>query len=306
MRAIAIEAASQPLVLVEVDRPTPGAGEVLVKVLASSVNGFDRMLVSGYLVGMMEHRYPVIPGKDFAGVVEEVGGGTTRFKVGDQVFGVVMESVLQNGSWTEYLVVKEDAFITNIPDGVDMASAGAIGLAGAAALDSIEAAKIEIGESVLIVGATGGVGTIAIQYAASLGANVIATARPGDEAEFVTEIGAVAAVDPDKDLAEQVMLIARAGVDVILHFAGDPARLPLVLSERGRIVSTLGFGTDKHPLATAIMASPSVSTLNRLGADLAAENIGVAITDTFELEEVAQALEDFQGGAIGKFAIHIK
>jgi len=305
MRAVAITAESAPLTLIELDRPKPGAGEVLVRVKASSLNGFDVAVANGYLTGMMEHKYPVVLGKDFAGIVEDLGGGVTRFRLGDEVFGVVTESVLSSGSFAEYIVVNESASIYAIPDGATMSDAGAIGLAGAAAIDSIDAAKIEPLDVVLIVGATGGVGTLILQYAVDAKANIIATATPGIAAEFVTDLGAAATVNPEEDLAEQVIRLAPGGVDVIFHLAGDPARLPLVLSERGRIISTLGYGVDKHPLATAIMANPSQATLARLAADMASERIGVPITDTFELDQLPEAIAAFPKGTLGKHAINI-
>ena len=111
MRAVAITAESAPPTLIELDRPKPGAGEVLVRVKASSLNGFDVAVANGYLTGMMEHKYPVVLGKDFAGIVEDLGGGVTRFRLGDEVFGVVTESVLSSGSFAEYIVVNESASI---------------------------------------------------------------------------------------------------------------------------------------------------------------------------------------------------
>ena len=305
MRAVAITAESAPPTLIELDRPKPGAGEVLVRVKASSLNGFDVAVANGYLTGMMEHKYPVVLGKDFAGIVEDLGVGVTRFRLGDEVFGVVTESVLSSGSFAEYIAVNESASIYAIPDGATMSDAGAIGLAGTAALDSIDVAKIEPLDVVLIVGATGGVGSLILQYAVEAKANVIATATPGIAAEFVTDLGAVATVNPEEDLAEQVIRLAPGGVDVIFHLAGDPTRLPLVLSERGRIISTLGYGADKHPLATAIMANPSQVTLAQLAADMAAERIGVAITDTFELDQLPEAITAFPDGTLGKHAINI-
>ena len=78
-----------------------------------------------------------------------------------------------------------------------------------------------------------------------------------------------------------------------------------MLSERGRIISTLGYGADKHPLATAIMANPSQVTLAQLAADMAAERIGVAITDTFELDQLPEAITAFPDRTLGKHAINI-
>ena len=103
---VTTEQGAQPEVT-EVPKPQPGAGEVLVKVQASSVNGFDMSVAAGHVAGMMEHRYPVVLGKDFAGTVEAVGDGVSRFQPGDKVFGVVTKAFLGDGGFGEYVTVPE-------------------------------------------------------------------------------------------------------------------------------------------------------------------------------------------------------
>jgi NADPH:quinone reductase-like Zn-dependent oxidoreductase len=291
--------------ITEVAKPQPGAGEVLVKVQASSVNGFDLSVAGGHVVGMMEHRFPVVLGKDFAGTVEEIGEGVTRFSPGDRVFGVVTKAFLGDGGFGEYVTVPEELGIAKLPEGVDVAAAGAAGLAGTAATDSLNAVAPQAGETVLISGATGGVGAIAIQYAVAAGATVIATARPGEETEFVKGLGAHEVVDHAGDVPAQVRAAAPQGVDVILHFAGDPAALAALLNEKGRIASTMGFGADQHPAATFIMANPAPATLDKLAADLAAGTFRVPVSKTYLLQEVPAAFNDFAGGTLGKIAITV-
>src|SRR2546429_7474521 len=105
MRAVVVSEPGAKPAPTEVPTPQPGAGEVLVKVQASSVNGFDLSVAGGHVVGMMEHRFPVVLGKDFAGTVEAVGEGVTRFAVGDKVFGVVTKAFLGDGGFCEYVAV---------------------------------------------------------------------------------------------------------------------------------------------------------------------------------------------------------
>lgn len=121
----------------------------------------------------------------------------------------------------EYVTVGDQIGITGLPAGVDVATAGVLGLAGTAALDVLAAAAPQAGETVLISGATGRVGAITIQYTAAAGARVIATARPGAESDFVRGLGAADVVDHTGDLAAQVRAIGPDGVDVVLHLAGD-------------------------------------------------------------------------------------
>ena len=305
MRAIAINDYGTPPTLTELPKPEPGPGEVLVRVRASSINGFDAAVAAGMLKGMMEHRFPVVLGKDFAGVVEALGDGASRFAPGDEVFGVVMKPFLGDGGLGEYLIVGEQHGIARVPDGLDLQAAGALGLAGTAALNAIDAIAPTTGEHVLISGVTGGVGAIALQYAVAAGAEVIATARPGAEADFVLGLGAAHVVDYTSHLAAQVRAIAPDGVPAVLHLAGDAEQLAGLLAAGGRIASTLGFGRDQHPAAVAVMADPNPVTLDRLAADAASGALRVPITRTYPLEETPQALADFAAGSLGKLAITV-
>lgn len=305
MRAYVVPSADAQPTVTEVPDPTPGPGEVLVRVAASSLNGFDLSVASGRLQGMMEHRFPVVLGKDFAGTVEAVGEGVTRFSPGDAVLGVVTKANLGDGGFGELLVVHEGDFVTAVPEGLDLQSAGALGLAGTAALDTLAAAGLQAGQTVLVSGATGGVGALAVQYAAAAGATVLATARPGEEADFVTELGAQHTVDYTGDISAQVRAIAPEGVDAIVHLAGDGAELAGLLAPGGKIGSTMGYGADQNPAATFVMANPSADTLGRLAADAAAGRIRVPVTVTYSLDDVSRAFEDFRSGARGKICIQI-
>jgi NADPH:quinone reductase-like Zn-dependent oxidoreductase len=289
----------------EVPKPRPGAGEVLVKVQASSVNGFDLAVAGGHVVGTMEHRFPVVLGKDFAGTVEAVGDGVTRFQPGDEVFGVVTKAYLGDGGFGEYVTVPEAIGIAKLPEGVEPAVAGAVGLAGTAAIDSLDASAPQAGETVLVSGATGGVGAIATQYAAAAGARVIATARPGAETDFVRGLGATDVVDHTGDLAAQVRALSPDGVDVVLHLAGDVGVLAGLLTEKGRLASTRFLGPDQHPAAVVIRATPTVATLDRLAADVAAGRITVPVSRNYALADVPAALADFAAGTVGKLAVTI-
>jgi NADPH:quinone reductase-like Zn-dependent oxidoreductase len=305
MRAIVLAEQGAVPTLADVPTPEPATGEVLVRVRASSLNGFDTAVAAGYLSGMMEHRYPVVLGKDFAGTVAAVGADVTRFAVGDLVFGVVTKPYLGDGGFGEYVLVGDQVGIAGVPAGLDLATAGALGLAGTAAVDALDAAAPQAGETVLISGATGGVGAIMIQYAAATGARVIASARPGAETDFVLGLGAADVVDHTDDLAGQVRALSPDGVDVLLHLAGDGESLVPLLAEKGRLVSTLGLGADQHPAATAIMATPTVATLDRLAADVTEGRIRVPVSHTYALAEVPAAFTAFAGGTLGKLGVTV-
>lgn len=113
MRAITLQELGAVSALAgDLPQPGPRPGEVLVRVRASSVNGFDKMAAAGLLKGVLEYRFPVVLGKDFAGTVEAVGDGPTRFAIGDTVFGAVMQPYLRDGAWAELLAVGDQYGIT--------------------------------------------------------------------------------------------------------------------------------------------------------------------------------------------------
>jgi len=171
-----------------------------VRVQASSVNPVDNAIAAGMLKGMFEHDFPVVLGRDFAGVVEQAGPGAT-LAVGADVFGFVLHAdpSVGRGAWAERITVAE-AGVASRPSGVDLAAAGTTPLAGVTALSAVDAVSLKTGESVLIVGATGGVGSFAVQMAVLAGAKVIAPGLPEDE-EYLRGLGVAAVVARDGDVA---------------------------------------------------------------------------------------------------------
>jgi NADPH:quinone reductase-like Zn-dependent oxidoreductase len=309
MRAVTLESVPAGPTVTEVATPRPEAGELLVKVAFSSVNGFDAATAAGYLQGLMEHRYPLVVGKDFAGTVEALGAGVDGFAVGDAVFGVVMKPFLGAGSLAQFVTVPAGYGVAHIPDALSARDAGALGLAGSAALDSIDAVDPQQGETVLVSGATGGVGALAVQILAARGVRVIATARPGAEADFVTGLtdADVLLVDFTGDLNAQVRAVAPDGVDAVLHLAGDGAQLAGLLRPGGRLASTLGFGPDAveslDVTAHTVMADSNAQTLTRLAADAASGALRVPVTATYGLDQAPEAFAAFGAGALGKLAV---
>ncbi|MFI6319525.1 NADP-dependent oxidoreductase [Nonomuraea sp. NPDC050556] len=305
MRAVAFDDFGGEPTLTDLPVPQAGPGEVLVKVVSSSVNGFDLGVIGGYLKGIYEYEFPVVVGKDFAGTVAATGPGVTAFAPGDEVFGVVMRPTLGQGGFAEYVVVPEGYGIARLPEGLDHSRAGALGLAGTAALNAVDAVSLEEGETVLVSGATGGVGAYAIQLAAARGATVIATARPGEEAAFVLGLGAAHAVD-HADLAAQVRALAPNGVHAALHLAGDGAEVAGLLVEGGRFATTIHFTPETPGVkATAIMADPSEATLSKLAAHVTGGTLRVPVARVYPLAESGRAIADFAAGTLGKLAVSV-
>ena len=309
MKAFVLPAFDEPPTLADIPTPEAGPGQVLVRVRTSSVNGFDLSVASGRLQGMLDYDFPVVLGKDFAGTVEAVGSGVTDFAAGDRVFGVVSDpSPLSSRSFAEYLAVPAGPNLTRIPEGVDFAAAGVLGLAGSAALQAVDAIAPTAGETILVSGATGGVGAYATRLVAARGATVLATVKPGGDAEFVRGLGASYTVDYTGDVAAQVRAIRPGGVDAVLHFAGDGAELGALLIPGGRLASTLIMAPEQLPLPNArvapVFANPDAATLDRLAAEVAAGRLKTPIQRTYPLAEAGHAFANFPG-ALGKLAIAV-
>ena len=186
MRAVAMTGFDTAPTLADLEVPEPAEGEVRVRVWAASVNGFDLAVAAGYTKDFMEHRFPLVLGKDFAGQVDAIGSGVTGYAVGDRVFGTRTKPYLGDGSFAEYVTVPTAVGLAPLPKGVSFTDAAALGLAGAAAHGVIEGAALEPGNTIVVIGATGGVGNQVVQLAAAAGARVIATAHADAERERVT------------------------------------------------------------------------------------------------------------------------
>src|SRR4051812_2998251 len=306
MKAFAITARDTQPSVQDVPDPQAGPGEVLVAVEAASVNGFDLSVAAGYVWDMLPHEFPVVLGRDFVGTVAAVGDGVEQVPVGDRVAGVIPGVALGAGALGEYVTVPATA-VTTVPAGVDVHQGAAVGLAGVAAHDAVEALDPRPGEVVLVSGATGGVGTIAVQRAATAGASVIATARPGQEAEYVRGLGATHTVDYTSDVAAAVRAVAPDGVDKALHFAGDPGAIGKTVRAGGTVVSTMGVTPEQlgrdDVTVTPIMAAATADKLARLLDDVAAGMLRVTVEATVPLDRAPEALKVFGEGTLGKVLV---
>lgn len=309
MRAVVLHSIPAAPSVGEVENPRPAAGELLVRVAASSVNGFDASTAAGHLQGMMEHRFPLVVGMDFAGTVEALGDDVKGFAIGDAVFGVARKPFLGAGAMAEFVAVPAGDGVAAIPDGLALPDAGALGVAGTAAVDAVNAVSPGAGETLLISGATGGVGALAVQIAAARGATVIATARPGVEEEFVSGLtgSTIHAVDYTGDLDAQVRAVAPDGVDAVLHFAGDAGQLAGLLRSGGRLASTRILNADaieRPDIAVhVVMADPNPQTLSDLASSVVKGELRVPVSATYALSEAPRAFAAFEVGALGKLSV---
>jgi NADPH:quinone reductase-like Zn-dependent oxidoreductase len=314
MRAYVLAGFDTPPEIMEV--PTPGIGpdDVLVRVLASSVNPHDAHVISGAAKAYMDYRFPITLGNDVAGVIEEIGRGVTRFQPGDKVFGVLRETVAHRGTFAEYVAVPADVFLVGQPPNLSDIDAGALGLATVAALACLETVAVSRGDAVLINGATGGVGGSAIQISAAAGFRVVATARPGDEERHVRSLGATDVVDWSAgDVAGRVRELCPHGIDGLIDLVNfDPsafdALAAAVLRQGGRAASTLNAAQpDRREglIATNVVAMAKPRYLDRMAAMAASGALCAPVKEVYDLEHIDDALAALAAGALGKIAVRV-
>ncbi|MBE1875536.1 NAD(P)-dependent alcohol dehydrogenase [Myceligenerans pegani] len=323
MRAIVQHGYGDPgevLRVEDVEHPAPGDREVLVRVEAASVNAKDWMEVAGHpylfrlALGPFRPRNPV-PGADVAGVVETVGPKVTRWRPGDEVFGE-----LPRGTFAEYALATEDA-VAPKPAGLGFAEAAAVPLAGITALQGIRAARVRPGHRVLINGASGGVGTFAVQIAKSQGAHVTGVCRT-DALDLVRSIGA----DDVVDYTEEDFTRREGSYDRILDMVGSHslADYRRALRSGGRCVVATGMpggkvlgplpyllqamsaGSRNGSTVTTLSAKPNPEDLAELTRLADAGQLRPAVDRTYELSDAPAAVAaQGAGHARGKTVVTI-
>jgi NADPH:quinone reductase-like Zn-dependent oxidoreductase len=312
MRAYILESLDRAPAIVDVPEPSVGDDEVLVRVHAASVNPIDEAIATGGVSDWMDYEFPVTLGRDLAGSVEQVGSAVTRFRVGDHVFGYIAKPVAHDGSFAELVVVPEDQFIVHRPEAVDAQQAGAFGLASVTALMCIEATAVAAGDTVLVNGATGGVGSYAIQIAKARGVHVIASARPGQEDEHVRALGADETVDwSASDLVGAVRGMHPDGieglVDVVTATPEAFAELAHgVLAPGGRTATTRGVG-DVGLLGdienTNVFSMPDTGLMAQIAELAESGKLRAPVAEVHPFERIEDAFAALSRGAVGKIAI---
>jgi NADPH:quinone reductase len=312
VRAITVTEYGATPALAEMPTPEPGQGEVLLKIRAAGMNPMDRTLASGDW-RPMPATFPMVLGADGAGVVEKVGEGTSRFSVGDDLFGQLLISPLGSaGTYAEYVAVTEDAPLAKVPAGLDDVVAAALPTAGGAGLALVDSLEPLTDKTVLIVGAGGGVGSFTTQFAANAGGKVIANVRVQD-AERMRAYGAIETIDhTEVPLPQAVRQAHPDGIDALIDLVSDAtgfAALASLVRPGGSAVTTqyvadeaaLG-GTGITGINFALQASSEL--FERVAEALADRRIVAPPITRLTLEEVAGALNSAQARpASGKTVI---
>ncbi len=311
MRAIAEDKFHGPTSLQDLPVPEIDADQVLIRVRAAGVNPFDWKVADGALKDEMEHRFPLILGFDAAGVVERVGAAVTGLAEGDEVYGYLSKPVIGGGTYAEY-VSAPATIVAKKPTSIGFAEAAALPMPGLTAMDLVDAVDPKDGESVLIVGATGGVGSYAIQLASRRGARVIATARRENEA-FVRELGASEVIDHTRgDLVDTVRAAYPGGMEAVIDVVSDRetvGRIAGLVKESGRLASSV-YAADVGRLAERGVEATNIGTqadarrLEELSQMVDAGELSVRLERTFALEEAPEALEESRTGHVrGKIVL---
>jgi NADPH:quinone reductase-like Zn-dependent oxidoreductase len=313
MRAAAIDRFGKPDVLTVHELPVPEIDEreVLIALDAAGVGSWDADMRAGWSPDGPP-RFPLVLGTDGAGLVAAVGSSVRRLAVGDPVYSYSFANP-KGGFYAEYVAVSAGK-AAHFPTGLDMLHAGAVPTIGLTALQGIDnALHVKPGERVIVHGASGGVGHLALQFAKWRGARVLATASGDDGLAFVRRLGADEAVDSRHgDIAAAARSFAVEGVDAALATAGGEAleRCLDALRRGGRLAYPNGVDPEpkKRPGIKIVVydAVPGIDEFERLGRAIAGGRPEIAIAAVYPLDEAAKAHERLAvGHVLGKIVLRI-
>jgi len=308
MKAIRIHEYGGPEVLRYEDalRPEPAPGEVLVRVHAAAVNPVDWKVRAGHAKTVLHYSMPFIPGWDFSGVIEGLGPAVTHLNIGDEVYG--HPPIPRDGTYTQYVVARE-AETALKPKSVDHIQSAAIPLAGLTAWQALfDSAKLAAGQSVLIHGAAGGVGSFAVQLAKWKGAHVVGTASKRNH-QYLVSLGADQTIDYNTVGFEDVV----DDVDVVLDtITGETMeRSWRVLRKGGILVSILEPPSQQKAAEHGVRQAhcfvhPSAVQLDEISRLVDAGLLKVPVEQVFRLEEAGKAHELSQTGHVrGKIVLSV-
>ncbi|MEU9497326.1 NADP-dependent oxidoreductase [Streptomyces sp. NPDC048196] len=304
MKAIIYHSFGGPEVLTfgETEKPEPGPGQVRVKVVTVGVNPLDHKRRYGWVEQHYPTTFPAVPGLEFAGIVDALGPGDQEVSVGDEVFGWT-----STGAYAEYALAGD---IVPKPAELSFRAAAALPVAGETAQRVLDQLGLAEGETLLLHGAAGAVGQVAVQLAVALGATVVGTASPANH-DFLRALGATP-VAYGEGLADRVRAAAPHGVDAVFDAAGQDV-LPLSIALRGgttdRIVTIADPNSAEHGVPFSAGGTPSEqvrSGLVRHGRLAVEGRLSVPVVETFPLAEAVKAQELSEAGHVrGKLVIEV-
>lgn len=321
MKALAATAYGPPeeLSIIELDVPRPGPGQMQVRIAASSLNPTDLHVTAGLFRELAEVEFPYVLGNDFAGTVTETGPGVTAYQVGDEVFGQAMprqlswvasrtRPSLSTGAMAEYAVFETDTpLLAHRPAGVSPEQAAALGIAGLTARFLLAAAELKPGASVLVIGATGGVGTQVLPLLAAAGAEITATAGSAAAGDLLRGLGAGRTIGHDQAGYP-------SGVDVVLDLTLPADKLAAAarsLRPGGRLLTIIfpgptpeQVGRDDVDVRFMLDADGAYGGMRDVAEAAESGLLKATIARTFRLDEGVQAAVAFaRERKVGKIVV---
>ena len=295
------------LKLEDVPVPTPKEDEMLVKVFAAGVNSFDGTLRAGRYAKPNGTQLPWHPGYDIAGVVEKIGGKVTKFKAGDAVYAFI--PFLKGGGYAEYALAREsDAALKPATiNFVEAAGAPSVALTAWQAI--VDKANVQSGQTVLIHGASGGVGLFAIPIAKIRGAKVLATASTANQ-DFLKQLGADVVIDYKTQKFEDIA----KDLDVVIDgVGGETLKRSYPIVKKGGIIVSLSDNVDQAQLAkygirgTSLEVQNNGDELAQIGKLIDEKKIKIVVSETFPLAEAGKAQAKAETGhARGKIVLKVR
>ncbi|MEU0446155.1 NADP-dependent oxidoreductase [Streptomyces tendae] len=289
----------ETLVVEQIPDPHPGPGEIRVRVAAAGVNPIDWKLRSGALQQFLPVELPAIPGRDAAGVVDEIGGGVQGVRVGDRVFGLGGVT----GASAELVILSAWA---HVPATWSDGQAAGAGLASVTAMRGLNALGPLAGRTLLVEGAAGGVGSAAVEIAVARGATVIGTAGERNH-EFLSSLGAVPTTY-GPGLAQRLTTLAPRGIDIVLDTAASGSLADLVaIAGDAKRVATVADHVGGRRLGTHVVNAENDSALLSAAAELGGQGrYTPRIEETYPLERIADAHAHAERGRTrGKLVISV-
>jgi len=311
MKAAAIDRFGGPEVLElrSLPVPRPKARQVLIRLDTAGIGVWDPEVREGEVELGRKRKFPRVIGNDGAGIVVAVGSGVRRFKVGDRVYAFAY----QGGFYAEYVAVPVDD-VARIPPRLDPREAGALGADGITALRGLDdALHLQAGEALMIVGASGGIGHIAVQLAKRIGAEVLAVASKADGVALVRRLGADVAIDGHKDdLTRAARAFAPHGLDAALVLVGgDGVDDALAMMKKGARVAYPN-GVEPEPRAPRGVrvhgydGTPAREAFQRLNRLIGDQPFHVELGRVYRLEDAASAHRQIGKHYLGKLAFEIR
>lgn len=282
------------------EKPEPGVGEVRVRVITAGVQPADCAVRRGWTPPGAELRLPAIPGNEFAGIVDRIGAGVTHFRAGDEVIGFRLLN-----AYAEYVTVSELQLVGK-PKGMPWEEAGGFSASGQTAHTALEELRIAPGETLLINGAAGAVGTAAVQIAQAQGVKVIGTASPGNHA-YLTSLGAIP-VPYGEGMADHIRALFPEGVDAMLDAAGGDGLVigTGLVHNRNRVGTIVAFDEAEVLGIIGIRSKRSAERLAALVKLYEAHKLRIHVRSVYPLDRAADAHREVElGHGRGKVVIRI-